>query len=460
MNTAPGAKEKRAAALSSVAAAIFLTGIKLIVGLKTNSLGILSEAAHSGLDLVAAVITYFAVTISDKPPDKEHQYGHGKIENLSALVETVLLVLTCVWILYEAINRLITNVTHVEVSFYSYGIMALAIIVDISRSRVLSRVAKKYNSQALAADALHFSSDVWSSTVVILGLFCVSSGYPTIDSVAAMAVAFLVLFVSYKLGRETIDVLLDRVPRGLYDTVLTGVRNIEGIEDVESVRLRSSGAKVFVDTAVAIRRTMPFEKAHAVVTAVEEKIRSLHADVDVIVHAKPVQTEDESVADKVRMIVSKIGFRAPHNLEVHHLEGRYYIDFDIEFPKGKTFREAHDVTAEIESEIGKEISPVEKITIHLEEFQPDVESLAVSVGGGEQAIRGAILEKVLSDEDVVDCPELTLLGSGGRYNVYLTLGIGRDSTLDEVHRIVTRVESDLYRLFSELNRVMIHAEPR
>lgn len=459
MSNAPGSKEKRMAALSSVAAAVLLTGIKLVIGIQTNSLGILSEAAHSGLDLVAAVITYLAVTISEKPPDREHQYGHGKIENLSALVETVLLVLTCVWILYEAISRLMAHVTHIEVSFWSYAIMMFAIIVDVSRSRVLSRVAKKYNSQALAADALHFSSDIWTSLVVILGLFFVSRGYPTIDAVAAITVAFLVLFVSYKLGRETVDVLLDRVPHGLYDTLLAGVRSVEGIEDVQSIRLRSSGAKVFVDTSVAIRRTMPFDKAHAVVTAVEEKIRLIHPNVDVIVHARPIQTEDESVADKVRMIVSKKALRAPHNLEVHHLEGKYYIDFDIEFPKGKTFQEAHGVTAEIESEIQQEISPVEKITIHLEEFQSDAEALAVSAEGAH-AMRDAILAKVRSDEDVLDCPEVTLLGSGGRYNVYLTLGIGAGNTLDEVHRIVTRVESDLYRKFKQLNRVMIHAEPR
>ena len=459
MNTSPGAREKRAAALSSVAAAIILTVVKLVIGLMTNSMGILSEAAHSGLDLVAAVVTYFAVTISEKPPDREHHYGHGKIENLSALIETVLLVLTCVWILYEAISRLVANVTAIEVSYYSYGIMTLAIIVDIGRSRVLSRVAKKYNSQALAADALHFSSDIWTSMVVILGLFFVSRGYPVVDAVAAILVAFLVLFVSYKLGRETVDVLLDRVPTGLYDRIFGAVKATEGIQDVQNLRLRSSGSKVFVDTSVSIRRTMPFENSYAVVTAVENTIRAMHPDIDVIVHATPVETKDESLADKVRMIVSKKALRAPHNLEVHHIGGKYYIDFDIEFEKGKTFQEAHDLTSEIESEIQKVISPVKKITVHLEEFQSVPETLSLSTGD-ERLFRDAVLKSVLSDEDVLDCPEITLLGSGNSYNLYLTLGIGKGTSLAGVHKIVTRVESDLYREFSALNRVMIHAEPR
>jgi cation diffusion facilitator family transporter len=205
-------KEKKRVALISVFAAVFLTGFKLVIGILTGSLGILSEALHSGLDLVAAVITYFSVRISDKPADKEHHYGHGKIENLSALIETILLLVTCAWIIIEAIERLASGKTHIEVNVWSYIVVISSIIIDVSRSRALYKVAKKHNSQALEADALHFSTDIWSSAVVLFGLICSNFGYFFADSVAALGVAIIVLFVSFKLGKKAIDVLIDKAP--------------------------------------------------------------------------------------------------------------------------------------------------------------------------------------------------------------------------------------------------------
>jgi cation diffusion facilitator family transporter len=205
-------KEKRAAALMSVVAAVFLTGFKLLIGLLTGSLGILSEALHSALDLVAAVVTFFSVRVSDKPADREHNYGHGKVENLSALIETMLLLITCVWIIYEAINRLVSGNTHIEISVWSYVVVVSSIIIDVNRSRMLYKVARKHNSQALEADALHFSTDIWSSAVVLLGLICAQFGVYWADSVAALAVAVIVLSVSYRLGKRAVDVLLDKAP--------------------------------------------------------------------------------------------------------------------------------------------------------------------------------------------------------------------------------------------------------
>ena len=205
-------KEKLNVALVSVLAAVFLTGSKLIIGVLTGSLGILSEALHSGLDMVAAVITYFSVRVSDKPADKHHHFGHGKVENFSALAETLLLLITCAWIIYEAFSRLMTGNTHIEISVWSYIVVIGSIIIDITRSRALRRVAKKYNSQALEADALHFSTDIWSSSVVLLGLICANFGFYFADSIAALGVSVIVISVSYRLGKQAIDALLDKAP--------------------------------------------------------------------------------------------------------------------------------------------------------------------------------------------------------------------------------------------------------
>ncbi|MHA1208550.1 MAG: cation diffusion facilitator family transporter, partial [Candidatus Freyarchaeota archaeon] len=274
-------REMRLVALSSVAAAILLVTLKLVVGWFSRSLGILSEAAHSGLDLLAAGITFFAVRAAVKPADVDHHYGHGKIENLAALVETLLLFVTCGWIVYEAVNRLFFTKVTVEASVWTFLVMIISIVVDFMRSRALYRVARKYNSQALEADALHFRTDIWSSSVVIIGLvlvwisentginpllsqlkyvspeFFVLSEYFTFDalhyadSVAALIVACIVIFVSYRLGRRAVDALLDRAPRGIAERVKKAVCETEGVEDCLRVRVRPSGPRYFVDISIS-----------------------------------------------------------------------------------------------------------------------------------------------------------------------------------------------------------------
>src|SRR5512140_496302 len=244
MSHPSGHTEKRAAALSSVVAAIGLTSFKIVVGTLTNSLGILAEAAHSGLDLVAALMTFFAVSMSDKPPDKEHNFGHGKIENLSALFETVLLLATSGWIIYEAVNRLFFHPAKVEASVWSFIVMGTSIAIDYTRSRILYRAAKKYNSQALEADALHFSTDIWSSSVVILGLIglTVARFFPGLswmseaDAIAALVVALIVIYVSGELGYRTIQALLDTAPKGVTEQIISRVEMIEGVNDCHAVR--------------------------------------------------------------------------------------------------------------------------------------------------------------------------------------------------------------------------------
>lgn len=450
--------EKKNVALSSVGAAVFLTAIKLIVGIQTNSLGILSEAAHSGLDLIAAALTYLAVRIADRPPDQDHQYGHGKIENVSALLQTILLFITCAWIIWEAINRLITHETHIEATVWGFSVMVIAIIIDISRSRALTRIARKHHSQALEADALHFSSDVWSSSVVIVGLIFVSLGYPIVDAIAAIGVALLVLFVSYRLGRRTIDALMDRVPEGLYERMFTAIRNVAGVEEVRSIRLRPSGAKVFVDAVVAIRRTTPFEHVHAIVDNVEAAIHSTQPNADVVIHPEPYESKDETIADKIRMIVVGKGLRAPHNLEVHSTNGKHHIDFDLEYQKGKTFAEAHELASEIEREIHKTIPLVENVTIHMEEYQPNEIELT-DVTEAEKELVEEIRATVQQHRNVLRCSEIRLMKAGRKFNLTLTCEINKTKTLDEVHHIISEIESTLYKKFNQLHRVTIHAEP-
>lgn len=280
-------KEKESVALNSLFAAIFLTAGKFVVGIFTGSLGILSEALHSGLDLVAAGVTYFSVKISDKPADETHQYGHGKIENLSAFIEALLLLVTCIWIIYEASNRLITGNFEIELSIWSYIIVISSIIIDYGRSRALLKAAKKHNSQALEADALHFSTDIWSSSVVLLGLIAAQFGIFWADSVAALGVAIIIIKVSIDLSKRSVAVLLDSAPKEIYNQVTEILSNIEDILRVKQVRIRNSGADYFIDITAEVDKLLPFVETHDISDRIEEEIKSKISRSDVTVHLEP-----------------------------------------------------------------------------------------------------------------------------------------------------------------------------
>ena len=279
--------EKKQAALISVFAAIVLTGFKLVIGLVTNSLGILSEALHSALDLVAAVITYFSVRISDKPADEKHNYGHGKIENFSAFMETILLLITCTWIIYEAVNRLVSHETDIKISVWSYIVVVTSILIDINRSRMLFRVAKKHNSQALEADALHFSTDIWSSAVVLFGLICANFGFFAADSIAALVVAAIVLLVSFRLGKKAIDVLLDRAPQDTVAIVKEVLAGFPEVRKYHNLKVRTAGADTFIKANIHLDPDLSLQEVHELCDKIETTVHDLVPRSELYLHAEP-----------------------------------------------------------------------------------------------------------------------------------------------------------------------------
>jgi cation diffusion facilitator family transporter len=284
-------REKEHAAITSVLAAVGLTVMKLVVGLATGSLGILSEAAHSGLDLIAAVITAVAVRIAGRPADRQHNYGHGKVEHFSALIEVLLLLVTCVWIIAEALRRLVARDYAVEATWWGFLMMAVSIAVDYNRSRQLSNVARKYNSQALEADALHFRSDIWSSAVVIVGLVLVKLGFPMGDPLAALGVACLVVVVSLRLAKRTIDALLDTAPQGLAATVQETLNSTAGVVYCPRVRARQAGGVTFVDAQVAVASDLPLEKVNSILSKAENAVRELVPGVDLVLCPVPAKLD-------------------------------------------------------------------------------------------------------------------------------------------------------------------------
>ena len=371
-------QEKVRVAFSSLLAAIFLTGTKLAVGIITHSLGIISEAAHSGLDLVAAAMTYFTVRRSDKPADAEHHYGHGKFENLSALLEAILLLITCAWIIFESIKRMFHPV-EIKVIPISFVVLVIAIAVDFSRSKALSKMAKKYQSQALEADALHFQSDIFSSSVVILGLIFVKIGIPIADPLAALGVALLVLRASWKLGKRTVDVLLDRAPEGLDQKIRETVENIPIVTSLSRLRLRKGGNRFFLDMNVMLKKDSSLEKAHQVTTLIEDKISELLPNSDVVVHTEPEEGAGflEDKADLLRdgeeekKIVYEIlnqhfaNFVEFHDLTLRRIRGSRLISLHLVVPGDIKIEDAHKLCDHLENDIKERLGSSE-ISIHIE----------------------------------------------------------------------------------------------
>ena len=450
--------EKQKVAISSVIAAVFLTVLKLIVGLMTGSLGILSEAAHSGLDLVAAALTYFAVKIADKPADREHTYGHGKFENLSALFETLLLVVTCGWIIYEAVNRIFFHEVHIEVNFWSFAVIVTAIIVDYSRSRILFKAARKYNSQALEADALHFSTDILSSGVVIVGLIGAGFGFHKADAFAALVVSGIVMWISFRLGKRTIDMLTDRIPDvGLVDKVREEVLKIDGVVNCRNIRIRQAGSKSFVDMVVDIKRTIPFEQAHQIMNLIEERIKKMMQNVDIVIHAEPIETDDETVIDKIRMILIHSGMSA-HNIEVQKVKDRYFVDLHLECKEKQTLEEAHEIANQIEDAIKNKIENVERISIHIDEESDMIKETKIVNDRCEDMVQ-RIVSIARSHKGVIDCKDITVMEIDGKYKVTMNCLLDKSLTLSEAHEIATTIENQIYLDIKEVSKVIVHAEP-
>lgn len=361
--------EKHRVAASSVLAAVFLTGMKLAVGLLTGSLGILSEAAHSALDLGAAVMTLVAVRISSRPADDSHHYGHGKVEGLSAFLEVLLLLATCGWIIYEALHRIMVRHAAIEVNFWSFAVMAISIVIDFSRSRALYRVARKEQSQALEADALHFSSDIWSSMVVIFGLV----GYKFLkwqeaDSVAALVVAGLVIVVSVRLALRTLDMLLDRAPRGLGPALERAVAEVPGVKRVESLRLRAAGPQTFVDMRLLIDSGKEFVEAHHIAEAAERRVSEIVPGADVVIHADP--DDDDYVIDHQDGLSDLLDahremFVGYHDLSIVRHKDSYLVSLHLEMGREEHLEKVHKVCDHLEREI-KHRMPDSKVTIHVE----------------------------------------------------------------------------------------------
>jgi cation diffusion facilitator family transporter len=455
--------EKRGVALNSVLAATAITALKLVVGITTGSLGILSEAAHSGLDLIAAAITLFSVRVSDKPADADHQYGHGKVENFSAFLETGLLLLTCVWIVYEAIKRLFFHHVEIEPSLAAFLVLLTSMAVDGWRSRALGRVAAKYDSQALQADALHFSTDIWSTGVVMLGLVLVALGHKLeigwlrdADPIAALFVAGVVVYVSSRLARQTVDALLDAAPTGVRGRIIGEVERVESVLGVDRVRIRRAGNRYFADLSVALRRNVTFQKSEQVAEDVAAAVHRVLPDADVMVHSIPRAPRGENLFDRIRGVAARSNLNV-HEVSVQDFGGFLHVEQHLELDEALPLKDAHDLVTRLESDIRAEVPEISSILTHIESEPAHVEATDEI---RDPALEGRLRRIANQFPEILDMHEIILKKAGEHVNVSCHCTLPDTLPLSRVHDISTELEIRFKHEAPELYKVLIHTEPQ
>jgi cation diffusion facilitator family transporter len=446
---------------------VFLTVTKTVVGVMTGSLGLLAEAAHSGLDLVAASVTWFAVRLSDQPADRGHHFGHGKVENLSALFETLLLLATCVWIVWEAVHRLVDRHVEVETNLWAFLVVAISIVVDVHRSRLLYAAARKHHSQALEADALHFSTDIWSSAVVFVGLAAVAASkvlgpewawLARADAVAALGVAGIVVLISLRLGWRSVAALLDAAPAGLSEQIAEAVAAVPGVREATRPRVRQSGAAVFVDLTIAVDRAASLEEAHRIATEAQETIERLVPRADVIVHVDPVRPQDEILPDTVNAIAARLGMRA-HSISLREVRDHVVLDLHVEVLPHITLREAHDDVSHLEQAIRGELPHIETIHTHIEPVARPVMQVQSLDTAAAHVLRERISEVASGVDGVRGCSDCRLRSSQSGIDVVLHCQADPDLTVEAAHRLSHAVEESVRTEMPGVERMLVHIEP-
>src|SRR6266481_9978594 len=464
----PGeSREKKRAALLSVGSALLLVSLKAFLVIRTGSLGVLSEALHSGLDLIAAIITFLSIRVSDQPADERHPYGHGKFENFSAFVETALLVVTALYIIYEAFDRLFFHSVHIQPSVTAILVLLVALSIDITRARKLSQVAAKYSSEALEADALHFSTDVWSTIVVIAGICLVWAGekwnVPWLvyaDALAGLAVAAVILWVGSRLGKRTLDALLDAAPAGLLEQITRAIGIMDGVLSVERVRLRRAGNRYFVDATVSVPRTASLEQVHAWSDAIEQRVSEI-VPADVVVHAEPQAPPAENLLESIRATAQRMG-NAIHDLSVQQQGETLFVELHLEVNERHSLRNAHAQATALEEAILALPEHPTEVTIHIEPMGSGIATTKTSAGEMrelERSIEEFVNELPAEYDELVNCHQVRVRQVEHRILASCHCVMKGDLPVTEVHDVTAALEDRVKEKFPQIFRVTIHPEP-
>lgn len=445
-------------------AATAMTLLKLGAGLLSGSLGVLSDAVHSGLDLVGAALTFFSVLVSDKPADEEHTYGHAKFENLSAFSEVLLMVASCIWIIWEAVSRILHHAVAVTHFAIPAAVLLASISVDFWRSRKLRAVAGRTGSPALATDAFHFSSDIWASVAVLAGLGAnfIGARYsiPALryaDPAAALLVALMIIHLTIYLGHEAVSVLLDEVPVETRRRILAEVERVSGVLAIEQARVRRAGAGHFADLTLALPRRFTFEHTGELVREATAAVQRVLPEADVVIHTVPREARAESIFDRVRAVAAR------HNIGVHELgvqshRGRLRVVQHVEVDENMPLSQAHGFVTALEAEILRDVPEVDSVLTHIES-EPATIELPEEIVENDRRIEQCLRDAARQFPEVSDVHEIQITRSGDHTELSCHCTLPDDLTMQRVHMAITALEDRFKLACPEVQRVVIHPEP-
>jgi len=455
---------KKRVALHSMIAAAAMTVLKLAAGLLSGSLGVLSDAAHSALDLVGVMLTYFSVQVSDKPADEDHTYGHGKFENLSAFAEAGLMAISCAWIIWVAVLRIVHQKVVLHHSVWPVLVLLTSIAVDYWRSRKLHDVAERTGSPALATDAFHFASDIWSTVAVLAGLGASWIGMRMgiswlrfADPFAAMVVSLMILRMTLHLGRETVAVLMDEVPVETRQRLVDEVGKVEGVLAVEQARVRRAGASYFADLTLALPRQDTFEHTGELVRAATEAAHRALPQADVVIHTVPRESRAESIFDRVRAVAARNNVNV-HELSVQSHHGRLRVEQHVELDENMTLLTAHGFVTAMEAEILRETPEIDSVLTHIESEPATIEQPEEMVEE-DRRIEQTLRKTAKMFREIMDVHEIIVGRTVDHISLTCHCTLPDNLPMLRVHEVITALEDRFKLECPEVYRVTIHPEP-
>jgi cation diffusion facilitator family transporter len=447
---------KQRAAAASIGASTILAAVKLAAGFASGSLALLSEGAHNTLDIGASALTFFAVREADKPADADHPFGHAKIEAVAALAETGFLAALSVGVAIEAVER-IRGGGAVDVGAFAIGAILFSIVVDVARWRALTHVARLTSSHALSADALHYSSDLISSVLVLLGLIATRAGFLHADALAAIGVAGFIAAAGYRLGRATIDALVDRAPEGLTDAIRSLVLHNASVAGIEAIRLRPSGAKIVGDIVVSVSRTLPLERVAAITADLQTRIARRWPEAELTITAKPLKLDDETILERVLVIAARRGLPV-HHVTIQDIEGRKTVALDLEVDGAMALGEAHRLASRLEDAIAAEIGAGVEVETHIEPAEPEA-SGQLAEPDLARRIKAALAAAAAAQGRLRDIHNVRVRETPGGVIVLFHCRVDPATPVETVHDAVDSLERSVREAFPEARRVVGHAEP-
>jgi cation diffusion facilitator family transporter len=444
---------QRRTALISVGAACLLIAIKLAAGLASGSLGLLAEAAHSGTDLVAALLTFFAVSVAGRPADRGHPFGHGKAEHLAALAEAAFLILVSFVIAGFAVARLVGAIEfEVDATWWTFAAIALVIAIDATRTSVSLRAARLYRSDALLANAFHFGSDLVGTLAVLAGLSATALGFPEGDAVAALFVASLVVIAASRLLRRNVNVLMDRAPVDAEQAAREAIAELEPPVELRRLRVRESGGSHFADVVIGIAAGAAVGQGHAAADRVEDALRARLPDADVVVHVEPHSGENDLRERVLAAALSVPEVREIHDLTVLEVDGRVEVSLHLKLPGDLSLERAHDIAEDVERAILSAVPEVEDVRTHLE-------PLTEAAAGQETFVDVDAVVRVVTAEAGAPPRELRFVRTDEGLVAFLTLALAGDASLAEAHALASAVEERVREAVPGVADVVVHTEP-